>query len=128
MPRTSLILIAPAAFAAAAAATGARGAVLDRVCTISSHAPNSFAVQIDTTRRAVLQNGVPLADGSRSASLPSLGYFVTFEAGGTMAWGARNARTGTTYYRYEFDAATGKLSYDTERLHAEGTCAPATQL
>lgn len=128
MPKTSLILIASAAFAVAAIATDARGAVLDRVCTIPSHAPRSFAVQLDTTRRAVLQNGIPLADGSRSADLPSLGYFVTAEAGGTMAWGARNATTGTTYYRYEFDVATGKLSYDTERLHAEGTCAPATQL
>ena len=82
MSKTSPILIALAAFAAA---TGARGAVLDRVCTISSHAPSSFAVQIDTTRHAVLQNNVPLADGSRSASLPSLGYFVTSDAGGTMA-------------------------------------------
>ncbi len=67
MSRTPLILIAPAAFAIAVAATGARGAVLDRVCTISSHEPNSFAVQLDTTQHAVFQNGLPLADGSRSA-------------------------------------------------------------
>ncbi len=45
-----------------------------------------------------------------------------------MTWGARNIRTGATYYRYEFDTATGRLSYDAEALHAEGTCAPATQL
>ena len=128
MPRTPLVLIAPAAFAVAAGAPGARGAMPNRVCTIPSHKPNSFAVQLDTTRRAVFQNGIPLADGSRSAGLPGLGYFVTSETDGTMAWGARNIRTGTTHYRYEFDAATGRLSYDAEALHAEGTCAPVTQL
>ena len=93
-------------------------AVLDRVCTVPSYEPNSFAVQLDTTRRAILRNGIPLANGSRSASLPSLGYFVTSKAAGTMAWGARHARTGATYCRYESDVATGKLSYHTEKLHA----------
>ena len=121
--RTRLLLIAPMVLAA----MSARGAVLDSVCTIPSHQPNSFAVRLDPARRMVIQNGLPLADGARSEELPSLAYFVS-AAGSIIVWGARNARTGATYYRYELDTAAGILSYDAERFHAEGTCAPSTQL
>jgi hypothetical protein len=89
MTKTPLFLIVPIMLAA----TSARGAVLDRVCTIPSHHPHAFAVRLDTTRRMVVQNGLPLADGTRSAELPGLAYFVS-EVGGTVAWGARNSRTG----------------------------------
>ena len=115
MTKTPLLLVAPMMLAA----MSARGAVLDRVCTIPSHQPNAFAVRLDPARRMVVQNGLPLADGTLSAELPGLAYFVS-EAGGIVAWGARNARTGTTYYRYELDTAAGTLSYDAERFHAEG--------
>ncbi len=121
--RTQLLLIAPMVFAAMSAC----GATLDRVCTIPSHQPNSFAVRLDPARRMVVQNGLPLADDAHSEELPGLAYFVS-AADGTVVWGARNARTGATYYRYELDTAAGILSYDAERFHAKGTCAPSTQL
>jgi hypothetical protein len=123
MSKTPLVLIVPMVLTA----MGAHGAVLDRVCTISSHSPKSVTVRLDTARHTVIQNGLPLADGARSERLPGLTYFVS-EADGTVVWGVRNTRTGATYYRYELDTAADTLSYDAEQFHAEGTCAPSTQL
>jgi len=72
MTKTPLFLIAPIVLAA----MSARGAVLDRVCTIPSYQQNAFAVRLDTARRTVVQNGLPFANGILSAELPGLAYFV----------------------------------------------------
>ena len=119
MTKALPLLTAPLLIAAASA----RGAVLERVCTTSGHDPQPVVVRLDTASHTVVQDRLRLANGARAGHLPDLAYFVT-EADGTVAWGARNARTGTTYYRYELDTAADTLSYDAEGgLHTEATCA-----
>ena len=123
MPTSRLALIVPLLLAAA----GARGAVLERVCTTPGHDPRPVAVRIDTAVGTVVQDGLQLRNGVHAEHLPDLGYFVSM-MDGSVTWGARNLATGATYYHYALDTAANTLSYDAEGgLHTEATCAPIAE-
>ena len=61
---------------------------------------------VDPARGRVLDQAILLADGKASPTLPDVVYFVRVTPG-EVAWGARNARTGLIYYRYDMREATG---------------------
>ena len=108
-------------------AAAAHGASLSRICTRSDHDPAPVVVSIDAARHTVEQNGLRIADSTRSERLPGLEYFVSV-GDGVVSWGARNTRSGAPYYRYVLDASAEVLRYDADGVHAEKNCAPAESL